>query len=171
MKAGLLIVERIVIEALAKKDQNLEQLKLETGLGQNLLQNVLSLLLMKNIIHYQNNNYSLSKEIPAESVEQIFSKEGFQVEAKELFSSLVNQYFDEEEKQKRVAGLRVQKIAMSESEFRLFCGHLNALESFMQSIKENRLKRPQLERVCDQKVVFWGHSNYRDLVGKVIESA
>jgi hypothetical protein len=61
MKDSLLIIERIVIESISKKDKNIYELVNDTKLNQELLQKILPNLLMKNLIRYQRGIYSIEK--------------------------------------------------------------------------------------------------------------
>ena len=50
MNDGLLIIERIIIESISKKEKNLQEIMSDTNLNHSLLLNVLPNLLMKNMI-------------------------------------------------------------------------------------------------------------------------
>ena len=62
MNDGLLIIERIIIESLSKKERNIEEIILDTNLEHSLLLNVLPNLLMKNMIRYTRGIYSIEKD-------------------------------------------------------------------------------------------------------------
>jgi hypothetical protein len=44
------------------------------------------------------------------------------------------------------------------------------LENFFQNIKKSRKSQPVREKTHEQKVVFWGASQYSDLVHGVLEA-
>ena len=93
MKDGLLIIERIIIESLSKKERNMQEIVHDTNLDQALLLNVLPNLLMKNMVRYTRGTYSIEKENCFQWLKEINETDNIKEEAKELFISLVNQYF------------------------------------------------------------------------------
>lgn len=62
MKEGLLMVERIVIESLSKKEKNIQEIEIDTNLSHGLLLNILPNLLMRNMVRYRNGIYSIDKD-------------------------------------------------------------------------------------------------------------
>jgi len=168
MKDGLLLVERIIIESLAKKEKNVFELEIDTNLDQALLLNILPNLLMKNLVRYQRGIYSIDKEKSLLWLDTINERENIKEEVKELFTSLVNEYFKDD--LKKSSELKVQKIWLTRDEELILKGHLNTLESFFSSVRESRKSRPQKEKTAEQKVVVWGLSNYQDIVQGVLEA-
>ena len=172
MKDGLLIIERIVIESLSKKERNLEELMLDTGLEHSLLLNILPNLLMNNMIIYQRGIYSIEKEKCFQWLSEINSKDHVKEEAKELFISLVNQYFKKENAPVKSfePQLKIQKMWLTPEEDKILRSHMTSLDQFFIGLKNSRLKRPVREKTCDQRVVFWGISQYSDLVEGVLKA-
>jgi hypothetical protein len=172
MKDGLLIIERIVIESLSKKERNLEELMLDTGLEHSLLLNILPNLLMRNMLAYKRGVYSIEKEKCFQWLSEVNSKDNVKEEAKELFISLVNQYF---KKEKAVAKdfepqLKIQKMWLTPDEDKILRSHMAMLDQFFVGVKSSRQKRAVREKTCDQRVVFWGVSQYSDLVEGVLRA-
>lgn len=159
---GLLIVERIVIESLAKKAKNLNSLIEDTELSHNLLLNILPNLLMKNLISFERSMYYLN-DLNIENIKKInHHKLALKNETKEIFTSLVNQYFDKDMKESSL--FKMQKIFVTNEEEKVLKNHLLSLDNFINQIKERRLKSPILEKTSDKKILYWGMSNYGNLL-------
>jgi hypothetical protein len=172
MKDGLLILERIVIESISKKEKNIQELSLDTNLEHSILLNILPNLLMKNILRYNRGSYSIDKETSLKWLSGINKDDNLKDEAKELFTSLVNQYFkkDIEMQNQKKALLKIQKVWLTKDEEIVFNAHMINLENFFQNIKKSRKSQPVREKTHEQKVVFWGASQYSDLVHGVLEA-
>ncbi len=166
MKDGLLMIERIVIESLSKKEKNIQELEIDTNLSHSLLLNILPNLLMRNMIRYLRGTYSIDKESALKWLSEVNSKENIKEEVKELFTSLVNQYFKKDlDKQKSLGPqLKMQKMWLTRDEDILLKSHMAGLESFFTSVKQARTQNPQREKTCEQRIVIWGLSQYSDLV-------
>jgi hypothetical protein len=166
MKDGLLMIERIVIESLSKKEKNIQEIEIDTNLSHALLLNILPNLLMKNMVRYQRGIYSIDKDSCFQWLSIVNKKENIKEEAKEIFTSLVNQYFKKELNEQKALGpqLKIQKMWLTRDEEILLKSHMATLESFFSSVKEARKQNPQREKTCEQRVVIWGLSQYSDLV-------
>lgn len=172
MKTGLLILERIVLESVAKKEKNLEELSIDTNLEHALLLNILPNLLMRNILKYQRGTYSIDKEQSLLWLTGINKDENLKEETKELFTSLVNQYFkkDIEIQSKKSSTLKVQKVWLTKDEEVILNGHMINLENFFIGVKNMRKINPIREKTHEQKVVIWGISQYSNLVHGILEA-
>ena len=172
MKDGLLMIERIVIESLSKKEKNIQEIEIDTNLSHGLLLNILPNLLMRNMIRYQRGIYSIDKESCFKWLSEVNKKENIKEEAKEIFTSLVNQYFNKELSEHKASGpqLKIQKMWLTRDEEILLKSHMAALDGFFQSIKESRQHNPQKEKTYEQRVVIWGLSQYSDLVDGVLKA-
>ncbi len=173
MNDGLLIIERIIIESLSKKERNIEEIILDTNLEHSLLLNVLPNLLMKNMIRYTRGIYSIEKDNCFQWLNEINKNDHVKEEAKELFISLVNQYFTKNETNKKAITapqLKIQKVWLTREEEILLRSHMATLEGFFIGIKASRKMKPQREKTFEQRVVFWGLSQYSDLIDGVLEA-
>lgn len=172
MKDGLLIIERIIVESLSKKERNMQEIIVDTNLDHSLLLNVLPNLLMKNMIRYKRGIYSIDKENCFQWLTQVNQTDNVKEEAKELFISLVNQYFqkDDEKKQALPPQLKIQKMWLTEGEEMVLRSHMAGLEAFFTGVKASRKTKPQREKTCEQRVVIWGLSQYSDLVEGVLQA-
>ena len=172
MQEGLLIIERIIIESLSKKERNLQEIVIDTNLEHALLLNVLPHLLMKNMIRYTRGIYSIEKENCFHWLSEINKQDHVKEEAKELFTSLVNQYFKKEKLHLKniEPQLKIQKVWLTDDEEIVLRSHMASLESFFNGVKASRKVRPQREKTCEQRVVIWGLSQYSDLVDGVLQA-
>lgn len=172
MKDGLLIIERIIIESLSKKERNLQEIIHDTSLDHSLLLNILPNLLMKNMIRYNRGTYSIEKQNCLQWLGEVNRGENVKEEAKELFISLVNQYFrkDIEQKNLRSPQLKIQKVWLTPDEEMVLRSHMATLEGFFSGVKASRKVKPQREKTCEQRVVIWGLSQYSDLVDGVLRA-
>lgn len=126
MKDGLLMIERIVIESLAKKEKNIQEIEIDTNLAHGLLLNILPNLLMRNMVKYKNGTYSLDKEQCFVWLNEVNKKENIKEEAKEIFTSLVNQYFKKRFSSATQAGaqLKIQKMWLTRDEEIILKSHM-----------------------------------------------
>lgn len=168
MNEGLLVIERIVIESLSKKEKNIFELSYDTSLDQALLLNVLPNLMMKNLVKYVRGIYSIDKENSLLWSQSINKKENVKEELKEMFSSMVNHLYKNEIESSKTSQLKLQKMWLTNQEEVILRSHLNALDCFFQSVKESRKNEPLKEKIAEQKVVFWGCTNYSDLLNGIL---
>jgi len=172
MNNGLLMIERIVIESLAKKEKNISEIEIDTKLSHGLLLNIMPNLLMRNMIRYKGGIYSLDKEHTFEWLPVINKKENVKEEAKEIFTSLVNQYFktETENKGQKLSHFKIQKMWLTKEEEMILNSHLSTLEGFFNGVKEARKYHPQREKTCEQRVVVWGMTEYSNLIDGVLKA-
>lgn len=172
MKDGLLIIERIIIESLSKKERNLQEIMIDTNLEHSLLLNVLPNLMMKNMVKYSRGIYCIDKENCLQWLSDVNKCDNVKEEAKELFISLVNQYFQEgiQKKDTTSPQLKIQKVWLTKDEEVVLRSHMASLEGFFSGIKASRKVRPLKEKTCEQRVVIWGLSQYSDLVDGVLRA-
>jgi hypothetical protein len=172
MKDGLLMIERIVIESLSKKEKNIQEIEIDTNLAHGLLLNILPNLLMRNMIKYKNGVYSIDKEQCFSWLKEVNKKENVKEEAKEIFTSLVNQYFKRDPLLTPQVGpqLKIQKMWLTRDEEIILKSHMATLEAFFHGVKDARRSHPQREKTCEQRVVIWGATCYSDLVEGVLQA-
>lgn len=171
MYDGLLLIERIIIESISKKEKNVYELAHDTNLDQGLLMSVLPNLLMKNLLNYQRGIYSIDKENSLCWQNTINEKNNVKEEVKELFASMVNEYFRNDFKtNEQNSQLKVQKIWLTSDEEKILKGHFLALENFFTGVKQSRSTKPVKERTYEQKVILWGVSEYADLVTSCLDA-
>lgn len=161
MNVQLLVVERMVLESLIKGDKTITQIALDTKIQKRVLTNILANCLSNGFISFRKGFYSLNNKTKLEWLPAINKKDHVKEEVKELFSSLTNNYFS---KEKNNAQLKMQKLSMTKDEEVIFKSLIYNIEFFISSIKSDRSRRPIKEKTCDQTIIFWGHSNYAEVV-------
>ena len=150
---SLMLIERIVLESISKKEQNIYELSLDTNLEQGLLLNILPELLIKNLIKYNRGIYSINKEQSLKWSETINSKESIKEEVKELFTNLVNEFFNKEKvNNHKQTSLKVQKIWLTKDEEKALNSHLLNLENFFRHVKQERERCPLKEKTFEQNI-------------------
>jgi len=165
MDNTILIIERVVIEALNKKKMNFERLLEQTALSDHLLQAVLGQLIQKGILSYTHFEYELNWELKDQWLPIVTDKEGAKAEIKELFASLVNDIYEKESTSK----LKMQKIYLNNREKEELERRLADIDSFIQGIRNQRKAYPVKENISQQQVVFYGNSQYCDLVNDILK--
>ena len=154
---SLLLVERIVIESIVKGNSNVNDLIKDTDLNSKLLGKIVTTLKNEKIIREDLNGFKIDKE----NLKKFTKKESLQAEVKEVFISWVNRYFIEENKE---TCLKMQKISLSNSEEVIYNEHLRKLNEFVESVKNTSKQGLDEYKTSKQKVVFWGHGQYSNLV-------
>lgn len=157
------MTERLVVESLAKGEKSLNDLHHDTAIAYGLLNNIIVQLQFKEVLSYEKGKYYLKKESFSNSSSQ---RESFQLELKELFMSLLNQYFEDD----RTATLRVQKVWMNDSEEKIFHSYLINMEKFLSDLQKNQYHKASTLTTKDKKVVVWGHANYSQLIEQTLKA-
>lgn len=165
MEKSLLIVERIVIEALESKSLYLSELKEQTGLADGLLKAVLSHLIKQGFLNYRRGLYELNWDNKEQWLPRIQNKESIKAEIKELFNTLVNNIFLHEGS----GSLKVKKVWLEPLEREELERKLKEIDSFLESIKNRRKYRPVKELTKGKQVLFYGHSAYEELVDGLLK--
>ena len=122
---------------------------------------------MKNMIRYNRGSYCLDKEKSFQWLSEVNKDDHVKEEVKELFTSLVNQYFAKEKEMKKLESrpqLKIKKVWLTKEEEVILRSHMAVLESFFAGIKESRKMKAQREKTYEQRVVIWGLSQYSDLI-------
>ncbi len=164
MDNTLLIIERIVIEALNKKALNFEKIQEQTSLSESLLQAVLGQLIQKGVLLYSRFEYVLNWNQKDQWLPLVTDKAGAKAEIKELFASLVNGIYENQSAGK----LKVQKIYLNQREKDELDRKLSDIDSFIQGVRNQRKVYPVKENISKQQVIFYGNSEYRNLVEDIL---
>lgn len=150
MNQGLILWERMVLESLGKKEKGIEELHGDTSIKPKLLKNILNELMRRDIIIEKSGVYQVKGELS-------FNGPLVQEEVKDVFSSIAGLYY------KNKSSIKLKKIFLTPAEFDIFQMQLYSLEGFLEKIsKEHREKR-----LCEQRVVVWGHAPYAHLLDEI----
>ncbi len=164
---GLLVIERVILESLQNKGKNIFEIELDTQLDHNLLANTIPNLIMKNIITYKNGIYSLNMREKNSWMETINTENNIKEEIADIISSVISGYFDKEKNARPC--LKVKKIWLNKQEEKILNAHLHNLEEFVRNIEQDRSRNNNVtNKLYEKKVIFWGHSNYSDIVEQIL---
>ena len=172
MNDGLLIVERIVLEALNMKRLSPTDLASDTGLDQKLVENILSNFLDHNVVLYEQGFYKINELTKQKWLSHFNAQGHIKDEARELFVSLVNQYY----KELNLTGksnylLNLRKISFSPQELLIFNSYLEKIEQFITTVeKKERINPDNENKTGEKKVVIWGHGDYSSLVNCTLDA-
>ena len=161
---GALLVERMILESLAKKNKTLGLLSEDTGINENLLKIILQEMRLKGWLGFKGGEFQLIENGPSDWIGEINRSEILSNEIKELMDSIVSLYFKPELRSQQNL-FKIQKLELTSDEEMLLNSHLKNLETFFQNIRSSRMKKPLKGQTKKQKVVVWASSFYEDLVG------
>lgn len=153
------MIERMVLESLGQKSQNLGELHEDTGLEYGLLNCLLGTLLQKNLVDYNKGRYGLTAKSRRGDLTE---KEGVKEEVRELFDSALKQHFSTR------PCLKVKKIWMSERDQKIFQAQLINLEKFIDDLSR---QPPKGGKTKEQKVFIWAVSDYGELLKENLQVA
>ena len=150
MNQGLLVWERMVLESLGQKEKAMQELSQDTSISQPLLKNIINDLVRRDILDEKLGIYKVKGELS-------FVNELVQEEVKDVFTSLVGLYF------KNKSQIKLKKIFLTPAEFDIFQMQLYSLEGFIEKISKEKREI----RLCEQRVVVWGHAPYAHLLEEI----
>lgn len=173
MNDGLLIVERIVLEALNMRKLSSNELASDTGLDLMLVENILANFVNNKVILYKQGHYRLNEFTRQKWLASFNSQSHVKDEARELFVSLVNQYYKElnlNGKSKHLLNLR--KISFNPEELLVFNAYLEKMEQFIKSVekKERICSVDKKNKTGEKKVIIWGYGDYSSLVNCTLDA-
>jgi hypothetical protein len=165
MSETLLIVERVVLESLEKKELTLDGLKRQTGFSSSLLSGTLHLLISRGIVKRLDGLYLIDWQRKNDWLSVVKNEEGMKAELRELFSIMINK------KEDRDSILKFQKVWLEPSEKQEVQRKWEEIESYLVSIREKRKRKPVRESTIGKQVLFFGVSPYESLVDGILKSA
>ena len=168
MNDGLLLVERMILESLERNEKSIAEISLDTGLRTNLVCNLVSHLVMDNIINLKRGKYFLNYDEKDNWIGLINNKAHIQSEVKELFISLINSHFELSEKKQY--GLKIKKIWLNKFDEKILEAHFNNLNEFIVNLEKYPQRRKQ-EKLKEKRVIFWGQSFYGDLAEESLRAS
>lgn len=167
MNRTVLIVERIVIEALERRALLLKELHEQTGLKESLLKAICRSLIDQGVLSYKSGYYELDWKNKAHWLPRLQCREGSKAEIKELFSSLVNNIFEKSPG----ASLKMKKIWLEPEEQEVLSLKLKEIDLFIENINQKRGTKPVKEVTKGKQVLFYGHSPYEELVDSLLQAS
>lgn len=167
MENSILVIERIVLEALDGKSLNLKELKKHTGFTEALLKAILHNMIERGLILKRKELFEINWECKERWLPVVTNKEGMKAEVMELFSSLLSEIYKKSEN----ANLKIQKIWLDKDEIERLKYKFEDIERFIQGVKEKRKVQPVKEFTCERQVVFFGRGCYEDLMNNIIRAS
>ena len=173
MNDGLLIVERIVLEALSAGKLSSNELALDTGLDLMLVENILINFVEDDVVLYEQGLYRPNEQTKQKWLFNFNAQNHIKDEAKELFVSLVNEYYKELNllgRSKHLLNLR--KISFTPEELAVFNMYLGKIEQFIKEVEKRERVNPARKenKTGGKKVVIWGYGDYSSLVNCTLDA-
>ena len=157
---GLLIEERLIIESLEKEAMDIIKLVRETELSPTLIWNILEGLMSEGFIKREKNNFMLSKNDSFKTFMKR-AEEEIHLEALEIIESAIHQKIEE-----KADSFALHKVNLSPLEEKILASIFDQVLTF---IRERQ--KEQKGRIVDQKVVFWGKIDSKDVVQKLTKNS
>lgn len=161
MKRGLFIIERLILESISKGNNHLEALLQDTKQDIRVVSNTLDFFEEHLVLDKKGAFYYVNDDMMKDWLKTINSSWAVCSEVQELLGTLVKDYFS---KKGQDSSLKMQKVHMTKSEEKIFKNHIEGLEKFIKDVNINRKFDSISCKTSEQKVVFWGSSNYGNLV-------
>lgn len=163
---GLLAVERMVLESVSKHKTKIGEIAKDTALSEMFVKTILTNLKEHGLIIYKKGKYLLRKD--REILGTFNQSHNVKYEVKDLFGSLVDNYFAESSE---VQTLKMQKIWLTDLEFKIMKSMMSNMENYIKSIRKDRLLNPEEEVLSEQRVIFWGADTYSNLINSSLRAA
>lgn len=154
---GLSSLERVVLESIGKETLGYEEIRLQSGLLENVFHNVLQALIIRGLISTDGRKYQIAQIISPLILEEINGKLAKEAEYLELIEAVIHQ------KPKKVFHLK--KVAMDSKDEKIFGALLYNLESFLTDAHKKAEKSTSIK---ERKVIFWGMSDVESLMTQII---
>ena len=162
---GLLLVERLILEALEKKPLTSYQIVKETKLNPQLVGNLLSHLVQRNFLIFKDSTYTINYSDHLKKT--LRNTDEIQAEVRELLGSFVNYYFLKENPKTK---LNVRKVYLTFSEEKELERRFQDIEQFLFQVEQNRKYKPLKEPLYKKEMLIWGKGNYTKVVDNFLQA-
>ena len=143
------IVERMILESLAKGTKSIPKLAEDTGLQTQVLINALRTLLKSGILMDEHTKFRLNphaiQKMPRDKRDEV----------KDLMEGIADQFFE-----KRRASLRLTKVWMTQEDEKIFKVLLGNIDQFLGDLEKYNSKNDF--SLQEKKVFYWGMATYKD---------
>mgnify|MGYP002025777572 CR=1 FL=1 len=151
------ILERMILESINKGDKSLNEIKHDSGMDQQICENVLYSLMAKGLIKIEGTKYKMNAGLSEAIIAELKDQLNMTVEIGSLVRECVKSSI-----LKGNDSFKFKKVYMSESDKKFLKGMLYNLETFLDGLKSN--KGPTKE----ETFIFWGGENYAKAVSNYI---
>lgn len=149
-------IERFILETLENKKMTFDEIKVESGLKENVCFNTLQALVIKNIVNTNGAHYFINKNLSPEQVGQINHPLHKAQESSELIDHFLVTTKD---------AFLISKVALDEKDYKIFKAMLTNLESFVNDCHHKSKKEIPYK---DRTFVFWGMTKNESLIKEVV---
>jgi len=157
----LLMLERIVVESIAKGKSKIEDIQKDTGIEHSFLLSICAKLLKRGLINYKLGNYTVSSD--QLSWQRVNNPQIIKNEIKEVSDNIIDVFFENRIKNK----LKLQKVYISEKDEKILNSLLNSVETFVQDLRNSPKNKET--KTKNQKVLMWGYGEYNDLIRNTLK--
>lgn len=177
----LLLIERLVMESLSRGEKDIKAIAEDTNLKEEVVENILKNLHQNQLIKpTSKGNYGLDFKSLSTEVHNINSPACVNWEVKELLIALANSYFLTPPHRHKISYqgmslnyysspiLRVKKVWLTKDEDIIYNSLLNRLDFLFREVSSSQKKRAKEKKSAEQKIIFWGHSQYDKLVDTIL---
>ncbi len=150
--------ERMILESLNKSSKNLKEIHNCTSLDPQLIQNVLTNLLSRNMVRTHNQVYQLNKNAPECYINDLNEKESKIFEAQTLIETCIEQSIEGQN-----SLFKFKKIYLSPRDKKMLQAMLINIETFLNNVNKNDKASTK-----DESIIFWGSAIYGNLLEDLV---
>jgi hypothetical protein len=166
---GLLAVERMVLESVAKGSSNGESISKDTSLTHFFVNTIVENLKDYGLVEKEKGKLILTKS--TQNLIQFNKADNVKLELKDLFNSLVENHYKQSALTEKEHILKMQKIWLTDYEYKVLKSMMSNIENYIKSIRKDRLLHPEEEILSQQRVIFWGSDTYANLIDSTLKAA
>ena len=156
MDYNITLIERLVLESLFNHPKSIQDLEDCTGLKKVVLNNIINLLVTRNIVCIQNQLYTLNKNLNQAILKELNDETSISIEVHEIIAACLRLH-------KNKKNFKLKKVLLDQKEEKILQGLLFNLESFL-----NELPNKKNIRTKNQKIIFWGGENYENIINNTL---
>lgn len=134
--------------------------------------NILDTLRMKGAICSEDNQFFLNIEKNSDWFKAANSQNNVKIEVKEVLDSFVNYYYkhDGQLPGKERPFFKLRKVSMTKEEIIILRSFFYNVESYLENILKDQVKKNKEDFICSRYIVFWGEAQYQGLLEANLES-
>jgi len=158
MEFNITYLERLVLETLSKSDKDIRALEQELKLRKQIIFNVLSALIAKNLVLIKENKYLLNHNLNKEILTELKDKDNLVVE----YSNIIKTNIKESIHNDKSNCFMYKKVFMDASDYAVLKGLLYNVESFVNSLQGKQSHNPK------QHIIFWGEDKVEAITKNIV---
>lgn len=161
MKLLITPLERLILEALQSKKEQIPLIQEETGLPIELIQNILRNLILKGFVIYEPDSYLINFENKF-FLDLLKNKDNLFSECDELIKVCLLKELEIRSKD----FFRLRKSSLTSHQSLLLKAMLHNIDSFLNDCDKENKAMPLKEKT----LIFWGKNQYQDTYTRLIEN-